>query len=61
MLERHTEGPLAGQATVSVLIDADTLRRLDHASEEIGYSVERLAQISIEEAALDHARNHNIK
>ena len=60
MIERYTDGPLSGQASVDVLLDADTLRRLEHASKDIGYSIERLVQISAEEAALNYATENKL-
>lgn len=60
MVEEYKDGPLKGQASVTVLIDADTLKYLKHASKEIGYSIDRLVEISVAEAALSHAKTHKL-
>lgn len=59
-IEEYADGPLKGQASVNVLIDAETLRYLKHASEETGYSIDRLVEISVAEAALGHAKTHDL-
>jgi hypothetical protein len=60
MVEEYTEGPLIGQASVNVLIEAKTLEWLKHASKETGYSIDRLVEISASEAVLNHAKNNNL-
>lgn len=56
----YLEGPLEGQTRVTVLINADATRYLQHASREIGYAFDDLVRISAEEAALNHARQNNL-
>ncbi len=60
MAEKYNDGPLAGYVSASVLIDPEHLFYLEHASKETGYSIERLAQISVDEAALNHSRTHQL-
>jgi hypothetical protein len=56
----YLEGVLKGQTSLNVLISAEETQWLKHASEETGYSLERLVQISVEEAALKYARNEGL-
>lgn len=57
MSEIYKDGPLKGQASVHALISADAVKWLQHASKETGYSLERLVEISAEEAALSYAKS----
>lgn len=52
----YLEGPLKGHTRVNVLIDAQHTAWLKHASDETGYSIDRLVEISAEDAALSHAK-----
>jgi hypothetical protein len=56
----YLEGPLKGQTSVNALIDEQTTAWLKHASDETGYSLDRLVEISAQEAALNHAKNNNL-
>lgn len=58
--EMYEDGPLKGQASVSVLISADAVKWLRHASNETGYTICRLVEISAEEAALNYAKTAKI-
>lgn len=60
MTEIYKDGPLKGQASVDVLISAQAVQWLQHASKETGYSLERLVEISAEEAALSYAKSANL-
>lgn len=57
MSEIYKDGPLTGQASVHALISTDAVKWLQHASKETGYSLERLVEISAEEAALAYAKS----
>lgn len=57
MSEIYKDGPLKGQAAVHALISADAVKWLQHAAKETGYSLERLVEISAEEAALSYAKS----
>lgn len=56
----YLEGPLAGQTSVTVLIDAKATGFLQHASRETGYPFDELVRIAAEEAALKHAKANNL-
>ena len=56
MAEIYKDGVLKGQASMNVFIGADAVKWLQHASKETGYSLERLVEISAEEAALNYAK-----
>lgn len=56
----YKDGPLKGMASVTVLIEAENVKYLQHASNETGYSIERLAEISVNEAALRHALKNDL-
>lgn len=60
MADEYNEGPLAGCLSANVLISAEATLWLKHASKETGYSIERLIEISAEEAALRHAKTHKL-
>ena len=53
-VEIYTDGPLAGQASVRVLLDSETVSLLFKASQELGHSIDRLCELAISEAALNH-------
>ncbi|MBL1436539.1 MAG: hypothetical protein COB08_010115 [Rhodobacteraceae bacterium] len=59
-VEIYEDGPLKGMASVTVLIEANNVAYLKHATIQTGYSIEELAEISVNEAALDHARRHQL-
>lgn len=54
--EIYDSGPLTGQASMIVLISEQAVKWLQHASNETGYSLDRLVEISAEEAALEYAK-----
>lgn len=56
----YLEGPLKGQTSVTVLIDARETKWLKHASKDTGYSFDRLVQIAAENEALEHAKRHSL-
>lgn len=56
----YKDGPLKGQASVSALISVQATEWLIHAAEETGYSIERLVEISAEEAALRYAKDNGL-
>ncbi|OLP44127.1 hypothetical protein [Rhizobium oryziradicis] len=56
MAEIYHDGPLKGQASITILVNANAVKWLEHASKETGYSLDRLAEISVEEAALQYAK-----
>ena len=56
----YKSGPLAGQLSTSVLLDAETTQRLQHASKQTGYSLERLVEISAAETALKYAKDNKL-
>lgn len=58
--EIYKDGPLKGMLTTSVLISAEATKWLQHASQETGYSLSQLVEISAEEAALGHAKTHKL-
>lgn len=60
MAEIYEDGPLKGQASLYVLVSAKTVEWLLHASAETGYSLDRLAEISVEEAALEYAKERKL-
>jgi hypothetical protein len=60
MTHVYKDGPLKGQAAVNALISADAVKWLQHASKETGYSIERLVEISAEDAALSYAKTAGI-
>lgn len=52
----YLEGPLKGQASLSILVNADTVAWLKNGAEYTGESVARVAEDALQEAALDYAR-----
>jgi hypothetical protein len=60
MAEEYHEGPLKGCISANVLINAEATAWLKHAVKETGYSIERLIEISAEEAALRHAKANKL-
>jgi len=56
----ENEGPLAGMAKISCLVGVERTAWLLHASRETGYDLDELAQIVIEEAALEHAKKRSL-
>jgi hypothetical protein len=57
MAEIYDDGPLMGQASITILVSANVVTWLQAASKETGYSLDRLAEISVEEAALQYAKS----
>lgn len=47
-------------AVLKVYVDTETLYRLRHASELLGQEIEELAESAVSEAALAHARRHDL-
>ena len=59
-VEIYKEGPLKGQASMTVLISEQSVKWLQHASANVGYSLDRLVEISAEEAALNYAKDNGL-
>ena len=55
----YLEGPLKGQASISLLVNAKTIEWLKAGAEYTGDSVTHVAADALNEAALDHARSSN--
>ncbi len=54
------DGPLKGMLSTHVLISAEATEWLKSASEDTGYSLTRLVEISVEEAALEYAKKNGL-
>lgn len=53
----YLEGPLKGQASISILVSAKTIAWLKAGAEYTSESVDRIASDALEEAALDYERS----
>lgn len=59
-IEIYTDGPLVGQASVTILLSAKAVEWLTYASNEMARPIEELVEDSVEEAALDYAKSHRL-
>ena len=60
MGKKYEDGMLVGQWQGDVLICAEAVRWLEHASKTTGYSIDRLIEIATEEAALNYAKQNKL-
>lgn len=60
MTEIHKAGPLAGMASVSLVIGARETEWLQHAAQQLGRTIDDLVRTAAEESALDWAKAQHL-